>query len=259
MKKLNNVLGTILGGIGVIFLSGLIKDLGYKEVSIGFAISAMLLLTIVPNFKEYKRDRAIRQGGIDGENRVKEELKELKGKGYKIINGVYLKGKTLTQEIDSLVITPKGIFNIETKNYAGDISINKYGDWIRTKKGNTSYLKNPCEQIERHKRCIKEIVGNVKINDIIVIANSKTTIEGLKNCKVKVIKYSGLSEYIEGFKAEKKYDVDEVYKKIKSRISGESNIKTYKDKDSEPFYKQWDFIARIFVALFIILYVVMGW
>ncbi|MEG0295697.1 MAG: nuclease-related domain-containing protein [Clostridium sp.] len=258
MKKFNNVLGAILGGIGVLFICGMLDDLGYREISIGFAIAAMILLAVMPNYKELKKDRAIKQGGVEGENRVKEELKELKGKGFKVVNGVYLKGDTLTQEIDSLVVTPKGIFNIETKNYGGSISINKYGDWIRTKQGKTSYLKNPMDQVERHKKCIKEIVGNVRIIDVVVIANSKTTIEGTKNSKVKVIKYSGLSEYISSYKGENKYNVDEVYSLIKSRIKGESNIKSYKDKNEVPFYKEWDFLARLGVAAFFIGYVIMG-
>lgn len=259
MKKLNNVLGAILGGIGVLFLSNLISNLGYREVAIGFALSAMLILVINPNYKEYKKDKAIKQGGIEGEERVKDELKELKGRGYKIINGVYLKGDTLTQEIDSIVITPKGIFNIEVKNFGGDISINKYGDWIRTKQGQNTYLKDPVGQVERHRKCIKEIVGNIRIIDVIVIANSKATIDGIKNCKVKVLKYSCLSEYIQSYKGESKYKVDDIYLKIKSRIKGKSNIKSYKDKYKVPFYKEWDFIARLAVAIFIIIYVAMGW
>lgn len=258
MKKFNNVLGSILGGIGVLFICGMLDDLGYREISIGFVISAMLLLAVMPNYKELKKQRAIKQGGIDGEKKVKEELEELNGKGYKVVNGVYLKGNTLTQEIDSLVVTPKGIFNIETKNYGGSIAINKYGDWIRTKHGKTSYLKNPVEQVEKHKKCIKEIVGNVRVIDVVVIANSNTTIEGTKNSKVKVIKYFGLSEYISSYKGENKYNVDEVYSKIKSRIKGESNIKAYKEKNEVPFYKEWDFLARLGVAAFFIGYVIMG-
>lgn len=259
MKKLNDILGAALGGIGVIFIATMIKDLGQVEVAVGFGISAMLILLFLPNLKAYNKERAIKQGGVEGENRVKKELKELDNKGYKVINGVYLKGKTITHEIDSLVITPKGIFNIETKNYGGVISINKYGDWIRTKKGTTSYLPNPKEQVDRHRECLKEIVGNTRIIDLVVIANSGTTIDGIKNSKVKVIKYSGLSEYIESYKGEAKYNVEEIYSKVKLSIKGKSNIKKYKDKNKNPFYKEWDFLGRLVVSIFVIIYIIMGW
>ena len=259
MKKFNDLIGVILGGIGVLFISTLIRDLGYKEIAIGFAISSMILLTIIPNIKEVKKDRAIRKGGIEGERKVKQELKELKGRGYRVINGVYLKGNTITQEIDSLIITPKAIFNVETKNYGGEITITKSGDWIRTKYGEKSYLKNPKEQVDRHRKCIKEIVGNTKIVDLVVIANDKTTIEGEKNSKVKVINYSNLSEYIEKYRGENIYNVDALYNKLKSRIKGESNIRTYKDKKERPFYKNLDFIARVSIGIFVVFYVFMGW
>ena len=38
------------------------------------------------------------------------------------------------QEYDHLIVSNKGIFNIETKNYTGKLVIDQYGNWIRKKK-----------------------------------------------------------------------------------------------------------------------------
>lgn len=56
--------------------------------------------------------------GSIGEFRVATQLKFLGGKDYKVLNGVLLKNKSgRTSQIDHVIVSPFGIFVIETKNY----------------------------------------------------------------------------------------------------------------------------------------------
>lgn len=96
---------------------------------------------------------------------------------------------------------------IETKNYKGKLSIDKNGNWIRTKEDGTKEgERNPLQQIRRHEKLLSSIVGNIEIISVICLSHPKVIIEGAENCPRKVIKSDLLCEYIENYKGQRTYD-----------------------------------------------------
>lgn len=104
-----------------------------------------------------------------------------------------------TQEFDHLVIGPQGIFNIETKNYSGKLSIDKAGNWLRLKKGETEWIaeENPAQQVFRHRVLLQSIVGyQVPVIDVICLSHPSILIAGQENSRVPVIKKDLLADFI---------------------------------------------------------------
>lgn len=104
-----------------------------------------------------------------------------------------------SQEFDHLVIGPQGIFNIETKNYAGKLSIDQIGNWFRLKKGETEWVaeENPAQQLFRHHVLLQSIVGdNVPIIDVICMAHPNLMIYGQGNSLIPVVKKDLLADFI---------------------------------------------------------------
>ncbi|WP_141031582.1 nuclease-related domain-containing protein [Campylobacter devanensis] len=104
------------------------------------------------------------------------------------------------QEYDHLIVSNKGIFNIETKNYTGKLVIDQYGNWIRKRDNEEEGLKNPLQQIRQHEKILMSFLPeNCKVISIICIANDKAIIEGSENCPIPIIKSDMLVEYIENY------------------------------------------------------------
>lgn len=109
-----------------------------------------------------------------------------------------------SQEFDHLVIGPQGIFNIETKNYTGKLSIDQNGNWYRLKKGETEWVaeENPAQQLFRHHVLLQSIVGdNVPIIDVICMAHPNLIVSGQGNSYIPVVKKDLLADFIVNYKS----------------------------------------------------------
>ena len=92
-----------------------------------------------------------------GEKIVGLNLKKLPDE-YRIFNDVYIQENGFSTQIDHLVISPYGIFVIETKNYKGDI----YGgenaeEWTQNIWGHKYSLRNPIRQNQGHVYCLMRL------------------------------------------------------------------------------------------------------
>lgn len=104
------------------------------------------------------------------------------------------------QEYDHLLVSNKGVFNIETKNYAGKLVIDQYGNWIRKKAGEEEGIKNPLQQIRQHEKILQSFLPKeCKVVSIICVANDKAIIEGAENCPIPIVKSDMLVEYLENY------------------------------------------------------------
>lgn len=111
------------------------------------------------------------------------------------------------QEYDHIIVGPQGVFIVETKNYAGEITIDEEGNWTRRKAGQEVVgERNPIQQIRRHEKLMKSIVGDVNIISIMCLSHPKVVVHGANNSPVKILKSDLLCEFVENFKAEKKLD-----------------------------------------------------
>ncbi len=126
----------------------------------------------------------------------------------------------LPQEYDHIIVSCKGLFVIETKNYQGTIIIDTAHNWIREFKGERLGEKNPIQQVRQHEKLLKSFLPE-KINlvSIICIANDQAIIEGQDNCEIPIVKSDRIVEYIENYKAnDKKVLSEEECKKIAEMI-----------------------------------------
>ena len=102
------------------------------------------------------------------------------------------------QEYDHLIISSKGVFNIETKNFAGKLVVDKAGNWIRKKNGEEEGVKNPLQQIRQHEKLLASFLPKeCRIISILCIANDKAIIEGSEHCPIPIVKSDLLVEFIE--------------------------------------------------------------
>ena len=92
--------------------------------------NSVTLFAIVPVVGAYLnlREYIACNRGMEGERRVKQHLDSEFGAGYYIINDVeyvYDEKKNSKANIDHIILGPNGIFVIETKATAGDITYKK--------------------------------------------------------------------------------------------------------------------------------------
>ena len=156
--------------------------------------------------KNSSNSDAIEQAGSEGEERVKHQLRYL-GSEYRIWNGVHLEYDGLSNEFDHIIIGPKGIIHIETKNYSGELRFNSFG--IEQTKydsdGNVIEQKNiddPTGQITMHEMLLERVLQNNGVKDcplksVLCIANPRAIINGNPaNSKILVCKDSMLLHHI---------------------------------------------------------------
>lgn len=117
-------------------------------------------------------------------------------------NAILLENPILTdetQEFDHLVIGPQGVFNIETKNYSGNVYIDKAGNWMRLKKGENDWTteENPAQQLFRHHVMLQSILGDqVPVIDVICMSHPSLMISGQENSGIPIIKKDLLADFI---------------------------------------------------------------
>ena len=105
------------------------------------------------------------------------------------------------QEYDHLIVSSKGVFSIETKNFAGKLVVDKSGNWIRKKEGGEEGMKNPLQQVRQHEKLLASFLPReCHIISILCIANDKAVIEGEEHCPIPIVKSDLLVEFIENWK-----------------------------------------------------------
>lgn len=117
--------------------------------------------------------------GSNGEYLIYEHLRLLENHGGKFLFNIYLpKGKGETTEIDVLLISPKGLFVFESKNYGGWIFGNDaHKSWTQVfpagrGRSHKERFYNPVMQNASHIVHLKRFIGgNYPISSIIVFSD----------------------------------------------------------------------------------------
>lgn len=94
-----------------------------------------------------------------------------------VIDDIILTNDSKSTQIDHIVINPRGIFVIETKNYSGQIYGNEQQhEWTQVlaygKVKNKIY--NPLKQNATHVYNVKRIVGNLPVRSFVVVVQNNT-------------------------------------------------------------------------------------
>ena len=138
--------------------------------------------------------------GNKGEKYVNSILEEIPNS--KVLRDIVLKSEFGTSQIDNVLISPKGIFVIETKNYSGWIFGNERSKyWTQSIYKKKSRFLNPIRQNYGHIKAIEEYFPNKKdmLHSLIVFSN-RCEFKKLE-VKTPVIKMRDLKRYLTEFKS----------------------------------------------------------
>lgn len=97
------------------------------------------------------------------EMKVNDALGKLNMKSYVIFENVILpsRGNTAHTEIDHIIVSPYGIFCIETKAHSGSIyAYERNKDWAQYLRGKKYSIHSPHRQNYKHVKAIEDLVGS---------------------------------------------------------------------------------------------------
>lgn len=147
-----------------------------------------------------EQERKRQEAGEKGEEDVAYALKWLNKNKYKIFNNIKLSAGGEPQEFDTIVVGDKAIFNIETKNFIGNLEIDEEGNWYRINGDEVIGTENVNFQVRRHHKVLDQVLENrLPIVDLIVWTNIKSIIRGAQNSSAKILKVDQLEEFIEEY------------------------------------------------------------
>lgn len=221
------------------------EDLILDNLILICPIIAVLLLAVffIYKLKVREKEEAKKQiirSGDRGEYKVQHTLRVLDkpNSRYRVYHNVRLGPDSLhTNEYDTVIIGPNGIFHIETKNYGGErggiIDIDKNGNWILHKKnGHSKIITNPAGQVDSHQYRLKgfmnKVVGvrNLPIQGIIVLScdHIKVRYNSKKDDSIPIMGRKDLVNYIKGYNKGKKILYPRTIAKICKKIESMNSI-----------------------------------
>jgi len=117
-----------------------------------FIVVVAFIINKLPGGAEYR--------GKMGERTVASMLYQLPQE-YRIFNDIYIQREGRSTQIDHVVVSPYGVFCIETKNYSGLIYGSTHSDqWTQNIYGHKYYFNNPLRQNGTH---VKALVSLLQI------------------------------------------------------------------------------------------------
>lgn len=163
--------------------------------------------------------------GWFGELWTKQELNKLPKDKYKILNNILIKVNDNTYQIDHVIVSSYGIFSIETKQYNGYITGNKYDkNWIRHEGKNKYYYTNPIRQNYGHVKALSSLLNiyESKIFNIVCIpSKARLKIEH----DDELVRVSAIINKIKSYNKKIISNTDEIVKEIIKNNITNQNIK----------------------------------
>ena len=163
--------------------------------------------------------------GWFGEFYTEIALLKIEGKDYKVINDLFISNNGKTTQIDHIVISKYGIFVIETKQYNGFITGDKFDKyWVRHLGKKKYNYENPIKQNYGHIKVISEITGIPEkyIHNLVCISSTaklKIKHDGeLVNCYT-------INNYIKSYKEEVINNYNEIYELLVNLNINDKRIK----------------------------------
>ncbi len=135
--------------------------------------------------QQNSREEKIVQAGLRGEVEVTRQLAESLDNEHYILNDLLIKHGRKTAQIDHLIVSPRGLFAIETKNWRGHIAGHEdEARWTQTKEPGMAPLKvfNPIRQTKRHVDLLRQALLGAGIDwpdifSVVVFLSPKTTFD----------------------------------------------------------------------------------
>ncbi len=219
-RALQNLLRFELGGAIALLAIGVMLYLWLQHTTtfyLGLAAAVFYVAHRI-RIQQNSREEKIVQAGLRGEVEVTRQLAEQLDNSHYIFNDLRIKLGRKSAQIDHLIICPRGIFAIETKNWRGHIEGSEEEErWIQTKDPDTPPIKvfNPIKQTQRHVEILRGVLERSAIDwaDIysIVIFLSPRTTFSVPGAVTPVLKPNQAVEYIANHQgAPKTYSEDEI-------------------------------------------------
>ena len=161
-----------------------------------------------------------RKRGEQGEDLVSLTLSSLPIHSQIINNFCYINPKSeMTHQLDHIFICSYGIFVIETKSFYGEVSLDKFGNFIRSDKKSSNRVGNPIQQNRSHTLLVNKLLGKkYDVTSLIVfVKNNAPKVEGEN-----VINLNDLESFVLKHKVTSKLSdvtVDNIYLKLLSFMS----------------------------------------
>ena len=174
------------------------------------------------SIREDERERGHVTAGLRGETQITRILKAALPDDTYIFNDLNLKHGFHKAQVDHIVVSPRGLFVIETKNWRGTIrGKEREAQWqqIRNPGDRPVSVSNPIQQNERHVSVLKGCLAKAGIDwpDIIsvIVDTSPGSSFDVPDHTVPLLGPDDLVDYIAGFSPDRPHetrDVDAVVK-----------------------------------------------
>lgn len=147
------------------------------ETGVAFLFIVLIIIFSIIVTKYIYKYASAEARGERGEKEVRNVIGETVENEKYIINDLILQDEDKTAQIDHIVINPRAVFVIETKNYSGRI----YGSenqqqWTQVleRGGKKNKLYNPLKQNATHIYYIKKLLGDLPIRSVVVFVQNNT-------------------------------------------------------------------------------------
>lgn len=161
-----------------------------------------------------------RKRGDKGEDLVSLAITSIPIYSQTINNFCYVNTKSgMTHQIDHIFICSNGVFVIETKSFYGEVSLDKFGNFIRKDKKSSNRVGNPIAQNKSHTLLVNKLLGKkVDVVSLIVFVNNNAPKVSGEN----IINLNDLESFILSYQGCGKLNdstVDNIFLKLLSFMS----------------------------------------
>ena len=204
---------------GVLLLAGgVVFWLSSKSIVLVLgAIALFLAFGHRMSMREDEREQGHVAAGLRGETQITRLLKTALPDDTYIFNDLNLKHGFRKAQIDHIVVSPRGLFVIETKNWRGTIrGRENEARWqqIRNPGDQPISVSNPIQQNERHVSVLKGVLAKAGIDwtEIlsIIVDTSPGSSFDVPDHTVPLLGPSDLVDYIAGFQPGRPHEPREV-------------------------------------------------
>lgn len=236
-------------------MSTLLLKLGLYSAAteIFYIIVSLYLGYSLIRYMQYRKSYSFDE--LELYNRVNKIFSKIEGK-ITPLQGVTLKKDEVKGELDSIIVTSKGVFNVVSCSYIGDIKIKEDGNWYKRDRKGYYMISSPINKIKKNREILSKIYDEEEIVDVVLLLSDYIEIEGEENFSVPIVKNDEINDYIDDYEIEDEYDESVLYDKLYVTIDSEKDLDGIKASYKKYIDAKLQFRSRLAaVSIFAILYI----
>ena len=135
--------------------------------------------------------------GALGEKAVSRLLRRLPRDNYIVLDDIMIPNNGNTAQIDHVVLSPRGVFAIETKNYTGAIyGSERDSTWVYVKGRYKKKIQNPLRQNYGHIKALQSLLGDDNVHSVVAFTSGRIKTAMPPN----VLRAGQVPDYIRSFR-----------------------------------------------------------